>query len=794
MMIKPFVILAGLFPIFFGIPAYSDIVLADKGQSPVVICVDDKAPDSVQLAAHDLQNYLQQVTGASIALGNQPAGPDKFTIYLGDSDFAHSKGVEPVKLPHDGFKILSGDNWMVIAGRDYSGPPQVGSVNPYRINETYNAHVKVSAFGDTGTLYGVYYFLDTYCGVRWYMPGDLGTVVPKTPSLHIPAVNVQKSPTYEYRYPYLCFFSSSDDDALWYRRVGFGGPYPVEIQHSFGEDFIKYKDSHPEYFAVIDGKPDFTNRSSMGPGNLNLSDPGLLQQAISDINDYFDKHPEASMFSLCPNDGMSRISEDPESQSQIISGLVGGKYSNYVWGFINKVALGVAAKHPDKYVGCIAYEEYDRAPTNLDKMSPNLIVMVCKIRSHLGEPEYRKRATDIINEWKKKGVALYVWEYYCDILFDSGWRGYPVFYPKLQQGDFKDLVGVIKGEFLEAETWTDDPYPPAPQVILTNPGLMSPRLYVEAKLLWDPNLDMASLLSEFYTNFYGPAAPEMRSFWEAIEKSWTTKKPGYAPSSIYSRQTLTTLMNILDEAKAKAPEGSPYRQRIDLMESEFKPVVLKTGRLHKLQQQATTATIPYLGEVAPSIDGQLEPLWSKATPLPLMDTNYQLGDPSTLLRLGWNKDALYVAVSSYEPNMDKLVANAKGRDPVPDDSSDDSIETFIAPKTGAGENRFQFIVNPNGSLWDATLNSSPRPNVEWNSNAAVAIGKSAGCWTMEMAIPWKDLGITDPEAGLELQADVIRNRLAGGEGLREFTWAPMLLGNHADPSNYGKWVLGPEKP
>jgi len=213
---------------------------------------------------------------------------------------------------------VSRDNWLAIMGRDYRGKLISGIRGPWDTYEVYSDKLKISTLGETGTLFGAYRFLEDYCGVRWYMPGDLGTVIPKMETIKVEPIDYQKSPDFEYRYAWFCDFPQSDEDALWYRHAGFGAAYPVQIIHSFFF-FLKYKDTHPDYFALIGGKRDFTDRSCIGGGgNLDLSNPAVAKQWVADINEYFDQNPEQFIYPLMPNDGMERICECPQCRRRLI--------------------------------------------------------------------------------------------------------------------------------------------------------------------------------------------------------------------------------------------------------------------------------------------------------------------------------------------------------------------------------------------------------------------------------------------------------------------------------------------
>ena len=262
-----------------------DLVRDGKPQS--VIIIDKQAPDSVRHAARELQEHVAKASGANLPIqdSTENLAPQTIGIYLGETKAAKTLGVEFANLKSDAFRIIAKDHFLVIAGRDYRGPPVFGLRNPWQLNEVYNSKLKLGAFGEAGTLNGVYHFLEQYCGVRWYMPGDLGTVVPRQPTIRVPVMDETIAPDYEYRYPWLCNFEDSPEDALWYRRMRFGGACPVQIIHSFG-GLAKYKDQHPEYFALIGGVRDFGGRSCLGGGaNLCLSNPAVADQWVKEICD-----------------------------------------------------------------------------------------------------------------------------------------------------------------------------------------------------------------------------------------------------------------------------------------------------------------------------------------------------------------------------------------------------------------------------------------------------------------------------------------------------------------------------
>ena len=782
-----------------SLQACAQSAIIENGAAKATIYLDEKAPPSVHLAATDLQSYVEQTTGAKLPISTDASSLKGYVIYLGDTAFARRQGIKVQQLPPDGFRLLSNKNWMVIAGKDYDGPPQAGYNNPYRLNESYNSKLKISAFGNAGTLFGTYYFLEHYCGVRWYMPGPLGTVIQKTAKIAAPDINLRRAPVFEQRHAYYSFMERSDDDALWYRRAGFGSPAPIQVSHSFYL-FLKYKDTHPEYFALIDGQRDFTNLSTAnGGGNLNLSNPGLIQQAIDDTIQYFDEHPEQKIAPLAPNDGMRRISEDPVSQAQIDKSRgEAGEFSNYVWGFINKVALGVAKKYPDKLIGCLAYERYSLPPSNIAHLSPNVAVVMTKFRSMYpvkGE-NVKKDTQEQIKAWSRKASTIYTWEYYCNTVFNPGWKGYPMFFSKLLQDDLKFERGLVKGEFIEAESWTPDQYSTAPEKIVINyPGLQHLLLYINARLLWNPDLNVQQTLDEYYRLFYGPAEKPMRGFWELVESNWNEKGWHSSPSQVYDQKTLDQLLDYLKQAQAASTLGTPYRQRVDLIYNEFSPATEIAQRLAKLIKPEME--IPLAADTAQNGDNATTP--NAGSPLmQFLDRNYNVSTPATNMQLAWDKQNLYVTLRCYEPEMAKLKTLATKRDSmIPPIWEDDAVEIFLAPAPSQPTDptkTLHLIVTAGGALFDAKISKSTQlEDSAWNGHAKVNVTREASRWVARIAIPWQDLDIVDPQAGRQIDANFYRSRYTTGQ-LEQSSWSPLMDGRFNAPQDFGKLTLSAQPP
>ena len=185
-----------------------------------------------------------------------------------------------------------------------------------------------------------------------------------------------------------------------------------------------------------------------------------------------------------------------------------------------------------------------------------------------------------------------------------------------------------------------------------------------------------------------------------------------------------------------------------------------------------------------SIDGRLdEAAWSRAV-LVGGFTFYdrpEAVDPQAYFRMLHDADGLYVGVTSDEPLMRKVVAVPQARD-AHAVFSGETIEFFLDPKHDHAD-YYQFAVNIAGSIYD-----SRRTDPTWSAGVKAATQQGEDHWTLEFAIPWKDVGLS-PAAGAVLGFNMCRDRLVGADKLW-CNWSQTKANFH-DPERFAHLVLAP---
>jgi hypothetical protein len=185
-----------------------------------------------------------------------------------------------------------------------------------------------------------------------------------------------------------------------------------------------------------------------------------------------------------------------------------------------------------------------------------------------------------------------------------------------------------------------------------------------------------------------------------------------------------------------------------------------------------------------SVDGALGE-YATAPYVDLSDALAAAGsDDRVTARLAWDATALYAAFDVSDPT---LVVNSGGSDGEVWDG--DGVEVMIhlgAPAAALSPSDFHVLANANGDVADERGSPSGWDR-SWNLTARlVSVARKPSGYTVEMAIPWADLGIAAPPAGTRIGLDLAHNDVdVAGAAPKQVDWAGLTA--FAQP---GKWLGG----
>lgn len=498
-------------------------------QSSEIVVAPD-ACETVQVAAEEMQTFLSQSLGARIpVVTSRTSG--RSAIVLGSNGLADSAGVTTNGLVADAFRICTvGSNDVYIVGID---DPNAEALARTTRGRSRNSHERATCFG-------VYEFLERFVGVRFYFPGELGTIVPRHSSLVVPETDILIAPySTERQYSY-------NDGGLWFEgEAPEATPHPQKVLNWWrlrmethikpcchGTRFFGYMgrfaESHPEYFALLpDGRRHNSPRiTSPGhPGQL-CHTSAVWEEIYQDAKSYLSGE-DASVrgipggwgpncqglkyVDVMPQDGMIKCA-CRKCQDYYATQPEVGWASALIWSNTVAVANRLKAEGVSGRITQMAYSKTRKVP-DFD-IPDNVDVMVAERGPFaVGDEAELKREYDEVKAWYDKLGCRKVWMWtYVHKYRRLREPGIIMMTPRAIAKYFKDLAPYISGGFMETE------------IDRSFCNLIN--WYVFSKVMWDPSVDVEALLAEYHRLMFGSAANEMAAFYREVEDLWINRISG----------------------------------------------------------------------------------------------------------------------------------------------------------------------------------------------------------------------------------------------------------------------------
>lgn len=729
-------------------PASQPLIVAG-GQPRAEIVIAEKPARTARLAAQELQKYVEKISGATLPIVTRTSGGGSIAIYVGKSPGTETLKVSGDDLLHGGFRMVSGDTWLALVGRDRDYTPREPWPHHARdldrvrrewdaltgekwemdlnLRQTFkmqNQELGVWEQDERGSLNAVHEFLRGL-GVRWYLPGDIGEIVPRHTSIALPKADRTVRPDFALRYPYQYGkrFGGKTVETLWQLRLGLNqapdliGPGYVAHGTNNVHAREEVKLAHPEYYTLIDGK-----RDTAESGKPCLSSPGLREQNVKYVRAMFDKM-DVPVVSVMPADGyvgmcqcdLCQGKETPERGSF-------GRFSDYVWSYVDAVGRELLKSHPDRKIICLAYGASALPPLKLEKLSPNIIVCIAQQRASFYEKERREWIDELRRNWQAKltpgAPQLCLYEYYLHPRQERAYAFLPVYFPHAIAEDLRSLKGISMGDYIEVYREAD----------LKAFGVNALNLYVTSRLWWDTSLDVDAMVDEYCRDLYGPASEEMKAFIAYGEAHWMSMNQ--------STEQISESFALLAKAQQKVAPDSLPGKRIALVADYIQPLAARREQLLRTagRENARVLRINDKNGKEITLDGKLdEPLWKKMSAYQTGElVDCTTGKPTrskTRFHVFFSDNALYFGVRCDDPDMANVQATGDTQDD-PRVLDGDHLQLLFETQNHAF---YQIAVNAAGLMLDVDHNGEPKP--AWKSGAKVATHRGDKFWSVEMRLP-----------------------------------------------------------
>lgn len=481
------------------------INIVTQGKPACVIVLSESPTEAEVAAAGELVEHLKLITGHEPAI----VRADESEHAAGTRD----DGLSPIYLG-------------AAAGSEVAKQlAEATAVDGAFILAVNAKDVRIAGLGQ-GVRYGVSELLEQL-GVRWFMPGAIGTVLPEGERLTLAEQQTVQSPSFASRH-----FQGLD--ATWKLRVRNGGQY-FPSAHGLPGINPKMFEQHPEYFSLVRGKR--TSRQ------ICLSNAEVLSRVTEAIRERFRKQPGLAMIGLGPNDGggfcecenctaLDGDDYDPFTNEHSVT-------DRYVW-FFNQILTATEEEFPDGKIGFYIYHSYMRPPVRYTAhrnlagaLAP---ISLCRIHGPdnplCSEKQYY---ATLMRDWCE-ALGGNVWERgYWSNLADPGF----VF---INIHRLREQIPLAKEANLR--NWRVETF--------GHYGTQLPSFYIAAKLMWNHEADVDALVRDFAVKFYGPAAEPMEAYtWlmnDALRDADYHTGSAWDLPNIYSESLRQKAGELLDRA------------------------------------------------------------------------------------------------------------------------------------------------------------------------------------------------------------------------------------------------------
>ena len=487
---------------FFGLCFIScsnnGLTLVKNGKSDYEIVFMGNTSESHYKSSVLLESYLEKISGATLDVVDENSQTLKKKIYIGNIR-------EETLQPHEVRIKTENDNLYIYGGSD---------------SATQNA---------------VFEFLEKYLGFTWYAP-EVGEF-PDSKDIVLDVIDYSYTPEITTRTVHSRLFYENHEfaDQLKVTYEAFPNYVPsarVHTFHKFLPEEVFYE-SHPEYYALRDGK--------RLPTQLCLTNEKVLEIVKDSVGSLFKQNPNALVISVSQDDNQQYC------QCPICSKI--DKEEGSPAGTMIRFVNNVAETFPDKTISTLAYQ-YTRKPPKT-RPNKNVLITLCSIECDRSAP-IAEKCTDFAQDlqgWGKLTDNIRIWDY------TTQFTNFLAPFPNIHT--LKPNIELFRDNNAK---WIFEQHSNHPS------ELFELRSYITAKLLWNPNSNLDSLITEFTNGYYQEASPFIKKYIDTIHNKLEENPdfvlflygdPSEAFDSYLSPEMLdeyTSLFNQAEEAVANKPE------------------------------------------------------------------------------------------------------------------------------------------------------------------------------------------------------------------------------------------------
>ena len=462
------------------------ITLATDGNTSYKILYEKNANEELKSAVSFLAETLQQMIGCGTIEIIEDGKADKGCfISIGNTQLSENINIDQIE--NDGYILKVKDNNLIIKGANQSG-----------------------------TKNGIYDFLETKLGCM-FLRNDYD-YIPEFPTIRLENYDEVINPSIAWRKQ----FQYEALQNNWYDKLKLNGTKAKEgfkegIYAQWGTwchtqfQFVppeKYFDSHPEYFALINGKRCYQAKwhSSDMQTHLCLTNEDVYEIVKAGMKSEIQKNPEALYWDFSIMDTPVKVWQCPECNR------INTKYqsnSATIIMFINRLAKDLGKEFPNLMFSTLAYQDCINPPVGLE-VEQNVVIKLCAnpgsqgYSYSVGANKNSKQIKLLLESWGNIAKNIVVWDYVVD--FNHLLLPFPNYDVQKANMDFY-VDNNVMGVFHQGSREKGD-------------EMADMRTYLLSRQMWDKDIDFEALMKKYIQLNYGEASPYIEEYLETMSESY----------------------------------------------------------------------------------------------------------------------------------------------------------------------------------------------------------------------------------------------------------------------------------
>ena len=806
-------------------PEHKSFKLVENGKLNFAIVADlkkeqetrktNKTQPSIAPAVETLKDAFFKCTGVMPAVidAKDIAKAEKYPymIVVGDCGIAGKYGINKDKLPIQGLAIKTFEKGIILAGYDSS------------FIKGYNTGYLDQKGSSIGTAYAALDFAERFMGIRYFFPGEYGTLYPQIKNLEIKPVYYTDTPYFDTRngiYGLIhCTYATPKGKKFWEPYLGkitskemnfpsrwrMGGTIPVGGAHCPRPE--RMAQAYPDKLKTIfytSPSGNFYYNPKAHIGNyfdvINLEFADLLMESLKKFYASNGKVDEGGFriqgcnntyvsFGMCdtlmhdvdvvnhPTVKKLGLMTPQNTKRQLTGSTSGGRagMANIYARFHQYLANRMKKELPGKKLYIMAYYNVQYAGTDPRwKLPDNTEVFLClgDLPNKTRNKAAMQKAVQLAQEW-----------------YDS-LGGRPVQKLWLYQGTHPFIIAVA-GEFVSDIPKLFGKYLGRNMLFyghcITAPGnawFHYPSAYAAYRSMWSPEWDPTAAIDAHWEGFYGKeAGKNLREFHKLVRKCYLqygVNNPDSQAGVVYPMPMLQQMEKYLAAAAKAVKPGSVEEKRLKLFTAPW-PKAIQAMKNQISYERPVYNIYQLLQQDKVTLDGKAdEAFWKQVKSMPLMDphgTGTKIKYPASI-KLAWDKSGIYGLFETSYP----VVAEKKN-----DVWFNDNYEVIFSPGLKR-EVKYQFAFDALGNQFLTQQRFLPilQPlDRHWKAPGFKHVSKLSkdGKWTAEFYIPFSVFsGLKAPRAYATWHCNIVRNKKGTD---REYSGTAMTLGNNHNMNMYG---------